>query len=106
VHGGLEGAVEAVGAAFAADDGAASARGDLDVLAVLALAAVAFVLELDVEAVDRAIEPLEASELLCDIDAVVVGDLDVAASHLDFGAAIGVGGFVGVGQLIGVHGLC
>ena len=66
VDGGLEGAVETVGTTLAADDGSASARGDLDVLTVLALATVAFVLELDVETVDRAIEPLEASELLRD----------------------------------------
>lgn len=71
------------------DHRAATARGDLYVLTVLSLAAVAFVLELDVEAVDRAVEPFEASELLRHVDAVVIGDLDVASAHLNFG----VGGF-------------
>jgi hypothetical protein len=74
-------------------------------LTVLALAAVALVLELDIEAVDGAIEPLEAGELGGDVHAVVVGNLDVAARHLDVGAGSCFGGFVGVGQLIFIHGL-
>ena len=60
----FEGGVEAVGAGFAAHDRAATARGDLYVLTVLALAPVALMVEFDIEEVDGAVESLEAGEFL------------------------------------------
>ena len=79
--------IETVGAGLASDDGPAASRGDLDVLAVLPLATVAFVVEFDVEQVDGPIEALQARQLLCDVEAEVVGNLDVAALDDDLGAA-------------------
>jgi hypothetical protein len=56
------------------------------VLTGLALASVGFVVEFDVEQVDSSVEPLQAGEFLRDVDAEVVGDLDVAAFDDDLGA--------------------
>ena len=91
----LEGGVEAVGARLAADHRTTAARRDLHVLTVLALTAVALMLELDVEEVDGAVKPLEAGQLLRHIDAEVFGDLDVAALDHDFGARRWFGLLVG-----------
>lgn len=77
--------VEAVGAAFAARNGSSAPGRDLDVLAVLALPAIAFVVEFDVEQVDGAVEALEASQLLGDIGSEVIGNFDVAALDDDLG---------------------
>ena len=55
-------------------------------LAVLALAAVALVVKLDVEDVDAAVKPLEAGQLLRYLDAEVVGDLHVTSLDHDLGA--------------------
>ena len=60
----LEGGVEAVGAGLAAHDGAATSRGDLYVLTVLALAPVALMVEFDVEEVDGAVKSFQAGQFL------------------------------------------
>ena len=83
VHRGLKGAVEAVRAPLPAHHRTATVRSDLDVLAVLALPTVLLVFQLHVEATDRTVDPFDAGQLLPHVDAVVVGHLDVAASHLD-----------------------
>ena len=88
-HGPLEGGVEAVGTRFAAHHRTATACRDLDMLAVLALAPVLLVVEFDVEQVDGAIEALQSSELLGNVDAEVFGDLDVAALDDDVGVRLG-----------------
>jgi hypothetical protein len=59
-------------------------------LAILALAAVALVLELDVKKVEGAVKALEASELLRHIYAEVVWDFDVAARNDDLGGRAGL----------------
>ncbi len=82
---GLEGGIETVGAGFATDHRPATASGDLDVLAGLALATVALVVEFDIEQVDGSVESLQAGEFLRDVDAEVVGDFDVAAFDDDLG---------------------
>ena len=87
----FEGGVEAVGAGLASHYRSAAPRGDLHVLTVLALAPVALVVEFDIEEVDAAVESLEAREFLRDVDAEVVGDLDVAALDDDLGAGRGRG---------------
>jgi hypothetical protein len=92
----LEGGVEAVGARLAADHRTTAARRDLHVLTILALAAVAFVLELDVEEVDGAVKPLETGQLLRYVDAEVFGDLDVAALDHNLGARHCFGLLVGL----------
>jgi hypothetical protein len=56
------------------------------VLAILPLPPVALVVEFDVEQVNGAVEPLEASQLLRDVGAEVVGYLDVAPLDDDLGA--------------------
>ena len=56
----LQGGVEAVGAGLAPDYRAPAARGDLDVLTVLALAPIALMVEFDVEEVDGAVESFQA----------------------------------------------
>ena len=61
---GLQGGIEAVGAGFAPDDRAAAARGDFDMLTVLALAPVALVVQLDVEEVDGAVETFQARQFV------------------------------------------
>jgi hypothetical protein len=61
------------------------------VLTGLALAPVAFVVEFDVEQIDRSVESLQAGEFLRDIEAEVVRDFDVAALDDDLG---GCGRFV------------
>ncbi len=106
---GLERGIETVGARFAPDYRPTTASGDLDVLAGLALATVAFVVEFDVEQVDGSVESLEAGEFLRDVDAEVVRDFDVAALDDDLGAC---GRFVLVDvdrrfsqKLSGIHGL-
>lgn len=81
----FEGGVEAVGAGFATDDGSTPLGGDLDVLAILPLAAVALVIQLDVEEVDGAVEAFQARQLLGDVVTEVVGDLDVSARHRHLG---------------------
>ena len=90
----LEGGVEAVGARLAPHDRSAAPRGDLHVLTVLALAPIALMVEFDVEEVDGAVESFDASEFLGDVDAEVVGDLDVAALDDDLGVRRGRGLFV------------
>jgi hypothetical protein len=77
------------------------------VLAVLPLASVAFVVEFDVEQVDGAVEALEARQLLGDVDAEVVGNLDVAALDDDLGAWRGYGCLVldDHGRLACLHGI-
>ena len=60
----LQGGVEAVGAGLATHDRAAPARGDLDVLTVLALAPVLLMVEFDVEEVDGAVESLQSRQFL------------------------------------------
>ena len=106
VNGGLEGAVERVGATLAANDrSTVDVCGDLHALAVLALTAIVLVGQLDVEAVDRMIDPLSPGELLPDIDAEVVGDLDVAAGHLDMGDGPRVGALAVGGGVRRLHGL-
>jgi hypothetical protein len=87
-YGRLEGAVEAIRAALAAHHRAAAMRGDLDVLTVLTLATVFLVLKLHAETLNRGVDPFDAGELLPHIDAVVVGNLNVAAGQLH----VGIGG--------------
>ncbi len=108
--GALECGVEAVGARLAADYRPATARSDLDVLAGLALASVAFVVELHVEQVDGSVESLQAGEFLGNVDAEVVGDLDVTALDDDLSARCRFGLLVGVDRSFGqqlsrIHGL-
>ena len=74
-------------------------------LAVLALAAILLMLKLDIETPDRVVDPFGADEFLPHIDAVMVGDLDVAARHLDVGVRRAVGLRVVCGQLGRFHGL-
>jgi hypothetical protein len=90
VDGRLEGAIEAVRAALTAHHRSVSVGGDLDVLAVLALAAVLLMLKFDVESADRVVDPFGANELLAHINAVVIRYLDVAAGHLDVGVRRGL----------------
>ena len=66
-------------------------RGDLDMLAVLALPTIVLVGELDVEPVDRMIDAFSTGELSADVDAEVIGNLDVTAGHLDVSRRGGVG---------------
>ena len=73
--GGLQGSVEAVGAGLAPHDGPAPSRGDLHMLTVLPLAPILFVVELDVEEVDGAVESFQAGQLLGDVSTEVVGYL-------------------------------
>src|ERR1700758_4899904 len=84
--GGLKRGVEAVGAGLAPHHRPPAARRDLHMLAVLALWAVALVVELDVEDVDAAVKALKAGQLLRYVYAEMVGDLDVAAFYHNFGA--------------------
>jgi hypothetical protein len=70
---GFECGIEGVCARLATDNRPTAASSDLDMLAGLALAAVAFVVELDVEQVDGSVESLQAGEFLRDVDAEVVG---------------------------------
>ena len=51
------------------------------------------------------IDPLSPGELLPDIDAEVVGDLDVAAGHLDMGDGARVGALAVGGGFGRLHGL-
>ena len=99
VHSGFEGTVKTVGAALTTDHRAASVGGNFDVLAVLTLPAVVLMLELHIETLDGAVQPFYAGELLPHIDAVMVGNLDIASRHLD----ISGGGLLTIGKLIGVH---
>ena len=78
----------------------------------LALAPVAFVVELDVEQIDGSVESLQASEFLRDVDAEVVGDFDVAAFDDDLGLGLRHRFVVFIGvdrrfsqKLSGIHGL-
>ena len=87
----FEGGVEAVRAGFAAHDRTAAPRGDLYVLTVLALAPVALMVEFDIEEVDGAVKSLKTRKFLGDVDAEVVGDLDVAALDDDLGLRRGRG---------------
>src|SRR3954466_6104065 len=87
----LERGVEAVRARFAADDGAATPRGDLYVLTVLSLAPVALMVEFDVEEVDGAVKSFQAGQFLGDVNAEVIGNLDVAALDDDLGVEGGFG---------------
>ena len=106
VHGGLERSVETVRTALAADNRPlAGVRGDLHMLGVLALTPVVLVGEFDVEAMDGVVDPLGPGEFLGDVDPVVIGDLDVAARHLDIGIGGGSGVLVGVRQLSGIRGI-
>ncbi len=82
---GFEGGIETVGAGLAADYRPTTASGDLDVLARLALATVALVVEFDIEQVDGSVESLQAGEFLRDVDAEVVGNFDVATFDDDLG---------------------
>jgi hypothetical protein len=105
----LECGIEAVGASLAADHRTATPRGDLHALTGLTLAAVAFMIEFDVEQVDGSVEPFQSGEFLGDIDAEVIGDLDVAALEHDLGGQCRFGGLVGsnrclVQNLTGFHG--
>ncbi len=106
---GFQRGIETVGARLAADDRPATASGDLDVLAGLALAPVAFVVEFDVEQIDGSVESLQAGEFLRDVDTEVVRDFDVAAFDDDLGACHRFV-FIGVDRrfsqkLPGIHGL-
>ena len=83
---GLEGGVKAVGARFTADDRPTAPRGDLHALAGLTLATVAFVFEFDVEQIDGLVEPFGAGEFLRDVNAEVIGNLDVAALEHNLGS--------------------
>jgi hypothetical protein len=79
------------------------------VLAGLSLPTVAFVVEFDIEQVDGAVESLQASEFLRDVDAEVVGNFDVATLDHDLGGGrrfvfVDVGGTFSK-QLPGIHGL-
>ena len=84
-HRRLERGIEAVGTRLAADYRPAPPRGDLDALTGFALATVAFVVEFDVEEIDGLVESLQAGEFLRDVDAEMIGDLDVAALEYDLG---------------------
>lgn len=107
-HRGLERGVEAVGARLAPDYRPTAPRGDLHALTGLTLAAVAFVLEFDVEEVDGFVEAFQPGEFLRDVHPEVVGNLDVTALEDDLG---GGGRFLGVRadrrlvqKLSGIHG--
>ena len=106
VDGGLEGAVEAIRAALAAYHRPIAVCGDLDVLAILALSPVALMGKFDVEAADRVVDAFGANELLPHIDAVVVGNLHIAAGHLNVGVGHGFGAVIFGGELRGMGGLC
>jgi hypothetical protein len=69
------------------------------VLAALPLAAVALVVEFDVEHVDGPVEAFEPSELLRDIGPEVVWHLDVATLHHHLCA----GGFGLIHHFGGIH---
>jgi hypothetical protein len=76
-------------------------RGDLHVLTVLTLATVVLVLKLHAETLNRGIDPFDAGELLPHIDAVVVGNLNVATGQLHIGSGAGRGpccGLLAVGR--------
>ena len=116
VGGRLQRAVEGLRAALPADHRTApGVGGDLDMLAVLALATVVLVGEFDVEAMDRVVNAFGAGELVSHVDPKVVGNLDVAPGHLEVRCHGGVGaagvrvGRVGAGAVGGelgrTHGL-
>jgi len=105
VNGGLESAVKGVRTALTAHNRSIAIGGDLDMLAVLALAAILLMLKLDIETPDRVVDSFGAGEFLPHIDAVVVGNLDVAARHLDVGVRRAIGLLVACGQLRRFHGL-
>ena len=84
---------------------ASGAGRDLYVLAVLALAAIALMIEFDVEEVDAAVKSLESGQLFGDVNAEVVGDLDVAALDDDLCAGRGRGlGVFNDHRAVGFHG--
>ena len=67
------------------------------------------VFELDVEEIDGAIESFEAGEFLRDVEAVMIGDLDVATLEHDFGVEGQFGRLAAfcrrlVESQIGIHG--
>ena len=103
VGGSLEGAVEGLRAPLPADHRTTSGmRGNLDMLAVLALATVVLMGEFDVEAMDRVVDALGAGEFVSHVNPEVVGNLDVAAGYLDMCGDRGVGaGGIGVGGVGG-----
>lgn len=62
--------------------------------------------EFDVEHVDGAVEPLQAGEFLRDVDAEMIGHLDVAALHDDLCLRGRGGRLVDISQHLGrIHGL-
>jgi hypothetical protein len=79
----VERAVEVRRACFGADDRPAGDTGDLHTLAVVGLARVAFVEQLDVDADQLLVVPLHLRQLVGDMYAVMIGHLDIAALHDD-----------------------
>src|SRR5690348_9602792 len=104
----LERGVEAVGAGLRSGYRTPAAGGDLDALTGFALPPVGCVLELDIEKVDGAIEPLEAGEFLRDVQTVMIGDFYVAALEYNIGGGCRWGLIVSDGRFvqhrIGIHG--
>src|SRR5262245_22933846 len=79
----VERGVEVSRAGLGPDGRAAAHAGDLRPLAVLGLSAVGFVEQLNVEADDLAVVPLQAGQLVLDMHPVMIGNLDVAALYHD-----------------------
>jgi hypothetical protein len=85
----VEGLVEILCAGLGADDRAACAAGDFDVLAAAVLAWILLVLEFDVSANDLVVVSLQFPELLSDVLPVMVGHNHVAPTNHDFHPACG-----------------
>ena len=81
----VERRVEVGAVGLGTDDGALAAEGDLHALAVGGLARVLLVEELHVHAQDLqlAVEPVELTDLVLDVLAVVLGDFDVTTTDHD-----------------------
>lgn len=85
----LERGVEVVATCLGTHDRALAGRGEFHLLTHLGLPTISFVVELDVESEDRWVIPLETGELVADVDAVMLWDLDVAALEHDGGVRFG-----------------
>ena len=87
-HRRVERRVEVLGAGLGTADQSAAAAGQLDALAVLELAAVAFMEQLHLQSDDLVVVAFQASDLLGDMDPEMFRDLDVPAGdndlHADF----------------------
>ena len=79
----VERTVEVAGTGLCAYDRAARDTGDLQALAVVGLARVAFMEQFDVDPDQLAVVPFDLAQLVGDVRSVMVGHLDVSALDND-----------------------